>query len=59
MMGYQNSGQERPFYSFNLDDRVPANNLLCGIDQVLDLTISEHSSPRFTATLAARRSTGS
>lgn len=38
MMGCQNGGQERLFYSFNLDDHVPANHLLRGIDQFLDLT---------------------
>lgn len=38
MMGCQNGGQERLFYSFNLDDHVPPNHLLRGIDQFLDLT---------------------
>jgi transposase len=30
-------GQDRLFYSFNLDDHVPRGHLLRGIDQVLDL----------------------
>jgi len=38
MMGCQGGGQDRLFYSFNLDDHVPANHLLRGIDQFLDLT---------------------
>jgi hypothetical protein len=31
MMGSQMSGQERLFYSFNLDDHIPANHLLRGL----------------------------
>lgn len=38
MMGCQGSGQEKLFYSFNLDDIVPTDHLLRGIDQVLDLS---------------------
>jgi len=38
MMGQRSSGQERLFYSFNLDDHVPANHLLRGIDRFLDLS---------------------
>ena len=38
MMGRQTSGQERLFYSFNLEDHVPADHLLRGIDQCLDLS---------------------
>lgn len=37
MMGQQASGQDKLFYSFNLEDHVPANHLLRGIDQYLDL----------------------
>jgi transposase len=37
MMGSQTGSQERLFYCFNLDDHVPANHLLRGIDQFLDL----------------------
>lgn len=43
MMGQQAGGQERPFYSFNFEDRVPANHLLRGIDRCLDLSgLREH-----------------
>ena len=38
MMGQQSGGQERLFYSFNLEDHVPADHLLRGIDQCLDLS---------------------
>ena len=37
MMGQQASGQERLFYSFNLEAVVPANHLLRDIDRCLDL----------------------
>ena len=37
MMGRQPGGQKRLFYAFNLDDHVPADHLLRGIDQFLDL----------------------
>ena len=38
MMGQNSGNQSRLFYSFNLDDHVPANHLLRGIDQFFDLT---------------------
>jgi transposase len=38
MMGWQATGQERLFYSFNLEDHVPQNHLLRAIDQCLDLS---------------------
>jgi transposase len=37
MMGEQSSNQERLFYSFNLEDHVPADHLLRGVDHFLDL----------------------
>ena len=37
MMGRQPGGQKQLFYSFNLDDHVPSDHLLRGIDQFLDL----------------------
>ena len=37
MLGAQVGQQDRLFYEFNLDDRVPANHLLRRIDAVLDL----------------------
>jgi hypothetical protein len=33
MMGRQETGQAPLFYSFNLEEHVPANHLLGGIDQ--------------------------
>jgi transposase len=38
MMGYNGCDQNRLFYSFNLDDHVPASHLLRGINQFLDLS---------------------
>ena len=37
MMGEQRDSQQRLFYSFNLDEHVPADHLLRGINQFLDL----------------------
>ena len=37
MMVSQTSGQERLFYSFNLDDHIPSDYLVSGIDRFLDL----------------------
>src|ERR1700730_5847045 len=38
MMRHNGGNQNRLFYSFNLDDHVPANHLLRGIHQFLDLS---------------------
>jgi hypothetical protein len=38
MMGTEGSDQNRLFYSFNLDEHVPADHLLRGIDRFLDLS---------------------
>src|SRR6202034_1542307 len=38
MMGEHGGNQDRLFYSFNLDEHVPADHLLRGIDRYLDLT---------------------
>jgi transposase len=38
MMGEQRDNQKRLFYSFNLDEHVPADHLLRGINQFLDLS---------------------
>jgi transposase len=38
MMGQQGGGQDRLFYSFNLDDHVPQDHLLRGVDRFLDLS---------------------
>ncbi len=37
MMGRQTVGQDKLFYAFNLEDHIPANHLLHGIDRFLDL----------------------
>jgi transposase len=51
MMGSQRSGQARLFYSFNLEDHVPANHLLRGIDRFLDLdSLREHLGPFYSHT---------
>ena len=38
MMGEQRDNQQRLFYSFNLDEHVPADHLLRGINEFLDLS---------------------
>jgi transposase len=38
MIGCQTGGQDRLFYSFNLDEHIPQNHLLRGIDRCLDLS---------------------
>ena len=38
MMGQRGGNQERLFYSFNLEDHVPTNHLLRGVDRFLDLS---------------------
>ncbi len=42
MMGQLSSGQERLFYSFNIEDHIPANHLLRSIDRRLDLSDLRH-----------------
>lgn len=42
MMGQLSSGQERLFYSFNLEDHIPKNHLLRSIDRCLDLSDLRH-----------------
>jgi transposase len=43
MMGSQGGAQDRLFYSFNLDDHVPKDHLLRGVDRFLDLSeLREH-----------------
>jgi hypothetical protein len=53
MMGQNSGNQNRLFYSFNLDDHVPANHLLRGSSIS---RICAPSSPRFIATPADHRS---
>lgn len=42
MMGQLSSGQDRLFYSFNLEDHISANHLLRSIDRCLDLSDLRH-----------------
>lgn len=42
MMGQLSSGEERLFYSFNIEDHIPANHLLRSIDRCLDLSDLRH-----------------
>jgi transposase len=42
MTGQLSSGQERLFYSFNIEDHIPANHLLRSIDRCLDLSDLRH-----------------
>ena len=51
MMGQQTGGLERLFYSFNLDDHLPQNHLLRGIDRHLDLSeLRAHLADAYSAT---------
>jgi hypothetical protein len=54
-MGQQVGDQKQLFYSFNLDDHVPGDHLLRGIDQFLDLSELRSTLPRFIARRAGRR----
>lgn len=50
-MGSQGGVQERLFYSFNLEDHVPRDHLLRGVDQFLDLgELREHLAPFYSHT---------
>jgi transposase len=51
MMGRQASGQDRLFYSFNLEEHVPPSHLLRGIDGCLDLGgLHEHLAEHYSHT---------
>ena len=51
MMGRQRCGQKQLFYSFNLEDHIPADHLLRGIDQFLDLGgLHPHLAPFYSHT---------
>ena len=51
MMGQGSGGQKPLFYSFNLDDHVPADHLLRGIDRCLDLgDLRRHLAPFYSHT---------
>ena len=53
MMGQLSSGQDRLFYSFNLEDHIPANHLLRSIDRCLDLGGQRHYLTEFYSPLGA------
>ncbi|RMR05333.1 hypothetical protein ALP92_200046 [Pseudomonas syringae pv. primulae] len=42
MVGQLSNGQDRLFYSLNLEDHIPTNYLLRSIDQCLDLGDLRH-----------------
>src|SRR5579863_143206 len=49
MMGQHGGDQHRLFYSFNLDDHVPSDHLLRGIDRFLDLSeLRSHLAPFYS-----------
>jgi transposase len=51
MMGQRTNGQKPLFDSFKLDDHVPANHLLRGIDRCLDLgELRHHLAPFYSYT---------
>ena len=51
MMGQQSGGRKQLFYSFDLDDHIPSDNLLRGIDQFLDLgDLRQHLAPFYSHT---------
>lgn len=51
MMGQSGGDQSRLFYSFNLDEHVPADHLLRGIDRFIDLgDLREHLAPFYSHT---------
>lgn len=54
MMGEHSGNQDRLFYSFNLDEHVPADHLLRGIDRFLDLAdLRQHLAPFYSHTVTA------
>ena len=51
MMGQRSGGHRQLFYSFNLDDHVPSDHLLRGIDRFLDLgELRRHLVPFYSHT---------
>lgn len=51
MMGRQSVGQEQFFYNFNLEDHVPSDHMLRGIDRCLDLSnLHQHLTPFYSHT---------
>jgi len=51
MIGQHSGNQDRLFYSFNLDEHVPADHMLRGIDRYLDLAdLRRHLAPFYSHT---------
>ena len=51
MMGQQGGGQDRLFYSFNLDEHVPRDHLLRSVNQFLDLSdLRQHLAGHYSNT---------
>src|SRR5208283_4534238 len=51
MIGQRSGNQDRLFYSFNLDEHVPADHMLRGIDRYLDLAdLRRHLAPFYSHT---------
>jgi transposase len=51
MMGQRSGNQERLFYSFSLEDHVPADHLLRGVDRFLDLSeLRQHLAGHYSNT---------
>jgi transposase len=49
MMGQLDSGQDKLFYSFNIDNHVPRTHLLRGVDRALDLAdLRQHLMPFYS-----------
>ena len=50
-MGFQTDSQDRLFYSFKLEDHIPRNHLLRGIDRYLDLSsLRQHLTDHYSHT---------
>ncbi len=51
MLGQQGGSQDKLFYSFNLDDHLPRNHLLRGLDRFFDLgELRAHLAPFYSHT---------
>jgi transposase len=51
MIGQHSGNQDRLFYAFNLDEHVPAEHMLRGIDRYLDLAdLRQHLAPFYSHT---------
>jgi transposase len=51
MIGQHSGNQDRLFYSFNLDEHMPADHMLRGIDRYLDLAdLRQHLAPFYSHT---------